>query len=453
MTSRYARGLRELAARPGGLLGRGGGARSTGRSRGTSVFDPDAGVYGRWFAGAECNTCYNCLDRHVDEAAGEQTALIYDSPVTGTAASVSPMRELLDEVAALAAVLRDLGVGKGDRVIIYMPMIPEAAIAMLACARLGAIHSVVFGGFAAHELATRIDDAKPKLIISASCGIEPGRVVAYKPLLDARDRAGQAQARRAASSCSAMRSAARLIAGPRPRLGRGDGDGARGRTIDACRSRRPTRSTSSTPPARPASRRASCATMAATWSRSNGRCRTIYGIDPGEVVSGRRPTSAGWSAIPTSSTRRCCTAAPRVLYEGKPVGTPDAGAFWRVISRAQASPRCSPRRPPSAPSRREDPDGRAHRQVRSVEVPHAVPRRRARRPRHDPMGGAASRRAGHRSLVADRDRLVDLRQPGRARHAAGQVRLARRADAGLRPARPRRRRPAGRRRRRSATSS
>src|SRR5215472_3707655 len=141
------------------------------------------GIYGRWFVGASCNTCFNAVDRHVARGRGAQSAIIYDSPVTGAKRAIS-YAELLAEVGTLAAILRDFGVGKGDRVIIYMPMVPEAAIAMLACARIGAIHSVVFGGFAAKELATRIDDAKPKVILSASCGIEPGRIVDYKPLLD-----------------------------------------------------------------------------------------------------------------------------------------------------------------------------------------------------------------------------------------------------------------------------
>src|SRR5690606_26012429 len=131
----------------------------------------------------ECNTCFNAVDRHVEGGRADQPALIYDSPVTGTQRKFT-YAELKAEVVALAAVLQDMGVGKGDRVIIYMPMVPEALFAMLACARLGAIHSVVFGGFAARELASRIDDAKPKLVISASCGLEPGRIVAYKPLLD-----------------------------------------------------------------------------------------------------------------------------------------------------------------------------------------------------------------------------------------------------------------------------
>src|SRR6201994_4352254 len=147
------------------------------------IFDPDAGVYGRWFPDARCNACFNALDRHVDGGRGDQVALYYDSPVTGTKRAIT-YRALLDETATLGAVLNDLGVAAGDRVLIYMPMIPEAIVAMLACARIGAVHSVVFGGFAAKELATRIDDAEPKVILSASCGIEPGRIVAYKPLLD-----------------------------------------------------------------------------------------------------------------------------------------------------------------------------------------------------------------------------------------------------------------------------
>ncbi len=149
------------------------------------VFDPYAGQYGRWFAGAECNTAWNCLDRHVERGRAAQKALIYDSPVTRLAEELHLRASCTDEVATLGGVLQDLGVKQGDRVILYMPMIPEAVIGMLACARIGAIHSVVFGGFAAPELATRIDDAKPVAMLSASCGIEPGRIVQYKPLLDA----------------------------------------------------------------------------------------------------------------------------------------------------------------------------------------------------------------------------------------------------------------------------
>ena len=147
------------------------------------IFDAEAGVYGRWFPDARVNACYNALDRHVAAGRGDLAAILYDSPVTATQRRIG-YAELLAEVKTLAAVLQDFGVAAGDRVIVYMPMIPEAIVGMLACARIGAVHSVVFGGFAAKELATRIDDAAPKLVLTASCGIEPGRVVAYKPLLD-----------------------------------------------------------------------------------------------------------------------------------------------------------------------------------------------------------------------------------------------------------------------------
>ncbi len=147
------------------------------------VFDPAAGVYGRWFTDGVCNTCFNAVDRHVAAGRGDQAAIVYDSPLAGVTRTITYHR-LLTETQVLGGMLRDLGVGKGDRVLLYMPMVPEALFAMLACARIGAVHSVVFGGFAARELATRIDDATPKLILSASCGLEPGRIVPYKPLLD-----------------------------------------------------------------------------------------------------------------------------------------------------------------------------------------------------------------------------------------------------------------------------
>ena len=148
------------------------------------IFDPSVGIYGRWFTGAVVNTCYNALDRHVAGGRANQVALIHDSPLNNNTVTKFTYAELLSEVQALAAIMQDFGVGKGDRVILYMPMVAEAVVAMLACARIGAVHSVVFGGFAAKELATRIDDAKPKLVFSASCGLEPGRTVQYKPLLD-----------------------------------------------------------------------------------------------------------------------------------------------------------------------------------------------------------------------------------------------------------------------------
>src|ERR1700688_2737503 len=146
-------------------------------------FDPSMGLYGRWFAGGVVNTCYNALDRHVASGRADQLALIHDSPLSGSVTKFT-YAQMLHEVKTLAAIMQDFGVAKGDRVILYMPMVPEAMVAMLACARIGAVHSVVFGGFAAKELATRIEDARPKLIFSASCGLEPGRIVHYKPLLD-----------------------------------------------------------------------------------------------------------------------------------------------------------------------------------------------------------------------------------------------------------------------------
>src|SRR5471030_1904644 len=147
------------------------------------IFDPAIGLYGRWFTGAVVNTCYNALDRHVAGGRADQVALIHDSPLAGAVTKFT-YAQMLQEVKTLGAIMQDFGVAKGDRVILYMPMVPEAVVAMLACARIGAVHSVVFGGFAAKELATRIEDAKPKLIFSASCGLEPGRIVQYKPLLD-----------------------------------------------------------------------------------------------------------------------------------------------------------------------------------------------------------------------------------------------------------------------------
>jgi hypothetical protein len=205
----------------------------------TKVFDPFVGQYGRWFVGGETNTAWNCLDRHVRDGRGEQLALIHDSPVTGTQRKFT-YTQLTDEVATLGAVLQSLGIRKGDRVIIYMPMIPEALFAMLACARIGAIHSVVFGGFAAAELATRIDDCKPVAILAASCGIEGQRVVAYKPLLDKAIELGRgAWRKQSARTCAPS-------AFPLLRL---------------------IQSIFSTRPARPASRKASYATRAGTWWR------------------------------------------------------------------------------------------------------------------------------------------------------------------------------------------
>jgi propionyl-CoA synthetase len=264
-TSRYAEVHARSLVDPEGFWGE--AAREIDWIEGAKkVFDPSMGLYGRWFAGAVVNTCYNALDRHVAGGRAEQVALIHDSPLAGTVTKLS-YAELLKEVQTLAAVMQDFGVAKGDRVILYMPMVPEAVIAMLACARIGAVHSVVFGGFAAKELATRIEDAEPKLIFSASCGLEPGRIVHYKPLLDE------------AMKLSSVKPQACIIL-QRPQqicdlvTGR-DHDWAelRGKAIAAknppiaCRCWPPIRSTFFTPRARQASRRAWCATMAAIWSR------------------------------------------------------------------------------------------------------------------------------------------------------------------------------------------
>ena len=191
------------------------------------VLDAANPPFYRWFAGAELNTCYNALDRHVERGRAEQTALIYDPPVTNSKKSFT-YRELRDQVAKLAGAIAAQGVGKGDRVIIYMPMIPEAVMAMLACARLGAVHSVVFGGFAANELATRIDDCTPKLVLTASCGVEPGRIVQYKPLLDQAIELAHAQDP-ALPRVPAPAGASVDGHGPRSRLERGGGGGAAAR--------------------------------------------------------------------------------------------------------------------------------------------------------------------------------------------------------------------------------
>ena len=182
MTNSYDQAYKESMRDPDGFWGEAAKQCAWTKTWDTVLDDRNKPFY-RWFVGGELNTCYNALDYHIENGLGDQNAMIYDSPVTDTIKKYT-YRQLRDEVADFAGVLAENGVTKGDRVIVYMPMIPEAVIAMLACARIGAVHSVVFGGFAAKELATRIDDAKPKIIVSASCGIEVSRVIAYKPLLD-----------------------------------------------------------------------------------------------------------------------------------------------------------------------------------------------------------------------------------------------------------------------------
>ena len=295
------------------------------------VFDPDAGVYGRWFAGGVCNPCWNAVDRHVMQGRGEQAAIIYDSPLSGQKRTLTYYR-LQVETQVLAAILRNFGVGKGDRVVLYMPMVPEAVVAMLACARIGAVHSVVFGGFAANELATRIDDAKPKVILSASCGLEPGRIVKYKPLLDEAIRlAGHKP-----DACLILQrpqEEATLVPGR-------DHDWAklRDEAIVFARSVYDCVPVAATDPlyilytsgttGRPKGvvRDNGGHMVALKWSMHN-----LYGVEPGEVWW--CGSDIGWvvghSYIVYGPLLHGATS---VLYEGKPVGTPDAGAFWRVIS-------------------------------------------------------------------------------------------------------------------------
>jgi propionyl-CoA synthetase len=316
------------------------------------AFDPDLGVYGGWYPDGVTNTCHNCLDRHVSVGRGDQAALIYDSPITGSKRTIS-YNDMLAEVEAFAGALCDKGVGKGDRVVIYMPMVPEAIVAMLACARLGAVHSVVFGGFAASELATRIEDSQAKLIVSASCGIEPGRIVAYKPLLDA---AIEHSRHKPDATIVLQREQHRC-------------DLIEGRDFDyaelvAANSRR----------------KVACTPVAATDPlyvlytsgttgqpkgvvRDNGghmaalhwSMHAMYGVKPGEVFWAA--SDIGWvvghSYIVYAPLLHGNTT---IVFEGKPVGTPDAGTFWRVISEHKVAVLFT------APTafraiRKEDPDG------------------------------------------------------------------------------------------------
>ena len=310
-------------------------ARSTGSSRRRRFSIPRWALYGRWFAGGVVNTCYNALDRHVAGGRADQVALIHDSPLTNTVTKFT-YAEMLNEVQTLAAVMQDFGVAKGDRVILYMPMVPEAVVAMLACARIGAVHSVVFGGFAAKELATRIDDAKPKLIFSASCGLEPGRIVQYKPLLDEAIRLVQRQARRPASSCSG-RSRAAISPPAATTIGRGcaapRSTPARMRACVPVLATDPlyilyTSGTTGIP--KGVVRDNGGHLVALKWSMFN-----LYGVKPGEVWW--CGSDIGWvvghSYIVYGPLIHGATS---IMYEGKPIGTPDAGAFWRVISEHKA---------------------------------------------------------------------------------------------------------------------
>jgi len=295
------------------------------------VLDASRAPFYRWFSGGLVNTCYNLLDTHVENGRAEQVALIYDSPVTGIVKSYT-YRALLNEVALFAGALRQQGVEKGDRVIIYMPMVPEAVIAMLGCARIGAVHSVVFGGFAADELATRIDDACPKVIVSASCGIEVNRVVPYKPMLDKAINS----ARHKPECCIILQ---------RPQV---EAELVDGRDItwpDALDHAKPvdcvplaatdplyilyTSGTTGIP--KGIVRDNAGHLVALKWSMKN-----VYGVEPGEVfwAASDLGWAVGHSYIVYGPLAHGNTT---ILYEGKPVGTPDPGAFWRVISQHQVS--------------------------------------------------------------------------------------------------------------------
>jgi propionyl-CoA synthetase len=291
----------------------------------TQVLDSSNPPFYRWFPDGELNTCHNALDRHVDDGRGEQTALIYDSPVTGTQRSYS-YTELRDEVATFAGVLAGLGVGKGDRVVIYLPMVPEAAIAMLACARIGAVHSVVFGGFAAKELAVRIDDATPKVIVSASCGVEVSRVIEYKPLLD-----------RAIALATHKPSNMVILQRPQAEAAMGELDVdwaeavADATPVDCV----PVAATDplyilytsgTTGKPKGVVRDNGGHAVALRWSMTN-----LYDVGPGETMF--TASDVGWVVGHSYIVYApLLTGATTVLYEGKPVGTPDAGQFWRVIS-------------------------------------------------------------------------------------------------------------------------
>ena len=290
------------------------------------VLDDSNPPFYRWFPDGELNTCANALDRHVDGGRADQPALIYDSPVTGSQRTYT-YRELLDETARFAGVLRSLGVGKGDRVVIYMPMVPEAVIAMLACARLGAVHSVVFGGFAAHELAARIDDARPAVIVSASCGIEPTRTIDYKPMLDT----ALEIAEHAPQACVILQREQRPC---EPLAGR-DHDWrelmADAQPVDAVPVAATDRlyvlyTSGTTGKPKGIVRDNGGHAVALLWSMRN-----IYDTQPGEVYWAA--SDVGWVVGHSYIVYApLLLGATTVLYEGKPVATPDAGAFWRVAS-------------------------------------------------------------------------------------------------------------------------
>ncbi|MFL6151016.1 MAG: propionyl-CoA synthetase [Ornithinibacter sp.] len=320
----------------------------------TSVLDDSNPPFYRWFRGGSLNTCFNALDRHVRDGRGDQAALIYDSPVTNTVQTFT-YAELLDQVATFAGALASLGVEKGDRVVVYMPMVPEAVVAMLACARLGAIHSVVFGGFAPAELAARIEDAKPTVIVAASCGIEPSRVVEYKPMLDA---ALDRSEHKPESVIVLQREQCRAEVGVRDTDWEeidwhelvSDAEPADCVEVEATDPLYVLYTSGTTGRPKGIVRDNGGHAVALRWSMEN-----VYDIGPGDVWF--TASDVGWVVGHSYIVYApLLTGATTVLYEGKPVGTPDASAFWRVISEHGVKAMFT------APTayraiKREDPDG------------------------------------------------------------------------------------------------
>jgi propionyl-CoA synthetase len=314
------------------------------------VLDDTHAPIHRWFTGGRLNTCFNALDRHVLAGRADQPALVHDSPVTGSSGRLT-YAELLDEVARFAGVLRSLGVGAGDRVVVYMPMVPQAVVAMLACARLGAVHCVVFGGFAAHELAVRIDDARPVVLVAATCGVEPTRVVPYLPIVDA------------ALGLARHRPAHVLVLDRE----QAPAEPVRVHTVDWVQAM------SAADPVDPVPVEATDPLYVLYTSGTTGRPRGVVRDNGGHAVAlrwsmtnvfGIRPGEGWWAASDIGWVvghsyivyAPLLTGATTVLYEGKPVGTPDAGAFWRVASEHRVAGMFT------APTalraiRREDPDG------------------------------------------------------------------------------------------------
>ncbi len=295
------------------------------------VLDDSNAPYYRWFSGAKVNTCFNALDLHVQEGRGDQDAIIYDSAMTGEIRNIS-YQELLDETAQFAGALSNLGVVKGSRVVIYMPMVPQTMVAMLAVARLGAIHSVVFGGFASNELAVRIDDAKPDAIISASCGLEPGRTIEYKPLLD-----------KAIELATHKPSAVVIYQRPQAEASMEPGRDHDWNEIMEAASPVDCVSVNATDPLyilytsgttgqpKGVVRDNGGHIVALKWSMKH-----IYGVEPGEVFWAA--SDVGWVVGHSYIVYAPLFAGnTTILYEGKPVGTPDPGAFWRVLSQHNVS--------------------------------------------------------------------------------------------------------------------